>query len=411
MPRSARLAVAAIVIVGCTEASSGPPPVLVPPPAPTSTASIGEIGPPLPPSAPAPAPAPVEGAPLPAKHGLDPKLYVDGGGLLLGVTSTQLWMSLGSHTTVVIDRATGCATDSYVQPKHFEKLHSERGRGIDEALKNPETIQGIRDIVGVGRSVGALGLLYMLDLVWSPDGRFVAFIAENHLYRSNDGGKSFAMVDDTKRGRLAMSLDGKYLTYEEGFQYYSVPVDGSRGPVPFAGNQTFLVEMRPGAQAFFWRSDSDICADVFDLTAPKRVSSTCLPVPPTAIGSWPMREWESLSPSGNYGFMHWEEHRKNLAGVPALTYVNALVEMSTKTVIKTVLNMRGEVDDGGNIVTSSMSEGGGDHTYYYPFKGDRRLLGDHSLLAWHDKTVIMHVYGKGPLGARKCNLVKMVKTP
>ena len=394
------------MVAGCTEATA-PPPVSVPPP-PAPTASVGEIGPPRPPE---PPPPPVEGAPAPAKHGIDPKIDVDGGGLLLGVTSTQLWMLLGGHTTVVIDRATGCATDSYVQPKHFEKLHSNRGRGIDEELKNPETIQGLRDIVGVGRGVGALGNRFMLDMVWSPDGRFVAFIAEDHLYRSNDGGKTFTKVDDTNRGRLAMSLDGKYLTYEEGRQYFSVPVDGSRGPLPFTGTQTFLVQMRPGAQAFFWQSDADVCANVFDLAAPKQIASTCLPVPAAAIGSWPMREWESLSPSGNYGFMHWEEHRKNLAGVPALTYVNALVEMGTKTIVKTVIDMRGEVDDGGNLVTSSMNEGGGDHTYYYPLKGDRRLLGNHALLAWHDKTAIMHVYGKGTLGARKCNLVKMVKTP
>jgi hypothetical protein len=327
------------------------------------------------------------------------------------VTSTELWVLLGAHYTVVIDRATGCATEGYAQPKSFEKLHSSRGAGIDAALKNPETLQGLRDMVGVGRRVGALGNRFMLDSVWSPDGRFIAFVAEGRLYRSTDGGRSFAKVDDTPRSRLAMSADGKFLTYQEGQEYFSVPTDGSRPPRPFTKGQTFLTEMRPGAQAFFWRSDSDMCADIFDLAAAQLTTSTCLPVPATATGVWPSREWESISPNGNYGIVKWEEKRKNLAGVPALTYVLALVEMPTKTTVKTVLDMRGEVDDGGNMVMSSMSEGGGDHTYYYPRNGDRRLLGNHSLMAWHDKTAIMGVYRKAPLGARKCDLVKMVKTP
>lgn len=394
-------------VVGCTESS--PPPVVAVPPPPASSAA-GEIGPPRPPEPP-PAPAPtIEGAPAPAKQPIDPKLMVDSA-LLLGVTSTELWVLMGAHYTVVIDRATGCATEGYAQPKSFEKLHSSKGTGIEAALKDPETLQGIRDMVGVGRRVGALGNPFMLDLVWSPDGRFIAFTAEGHLYRSTDGGRSFAKVDDQSRSRLVMSDDGKFLTYEEGPQYFSVPVDGSRPPRPFTGGQTFLAEMRPGAKAFFWRSDADLCADIFDLAAPKLVSSTCLPVPAAVKGPWPSRHWESISPSGNYGILKWDEHRKNLAGVPALTYVLALVEIPTKKIVKTVLDMRGEVDDGGNMVMSSMSEGGGDHTYYYPLKGDRRLLGNHSLMAWHDKTAIMSVYRKATLASRKCDIVKMVKTP
>jgi hypothetical protein len=404
------IAFAALVagVVGCTEAT--PPPVVSvpPPPSPTASASVGQIGPP--PPAP-PAPPPIEGAPAPAKQAIDPNYLVDGGGLLLGVTSTEIWALLGAHYTVVIDRATGCATEGYAQPKSFEKLHSSGGAGIDAALKAPETLQGLRDMVGVGRRVGALGNRFMLDSVWSPDGRFIAFVAENRLYRSTDGGRSFAKVDDTPRSRLAMSADGKFLTYQEGREYFSVPVDGSRPPRPFTRGQTFLTEMRPGAQAFFWRSDSDMCADIFDLAAPQLTSSTCLPVPAVATGHWPSREWESISPNGNYGIVKWEEARKNLVGVPALTYVLALVEMPTKKIVKTVLDMRGEVDDGGNMVMSSMSEGGGDHTYYYPLKGDRRLLGNHSLMTWHDKTAIMSVYRRASLGARKCDLVKMVKTP
>lgn len=408
--RSTALAALVVVAGGCTEVP--PPPAVAVPPLPASVAEpdpLRPLGPPPPPSA-APASPPVEGAPSPPKQPIDPNYMADSG-LLLGATSTELWVLLGAHYTVVIDRATGCATEGYAQPRSFEKLHSSRGAGMDEALRSPETLQGIRDMVGVGRRVGARGNRFMLDSVWSPDGRHIAFVAGGYLYRSRDGGRSFTKQEDAPRSRLAMSEDGKFLTYQEGDQYFSVPVDGSRPPRPFTRGPTFLAEMRPGAQAFFWRSDASMCADIFDLAAPQLASSTCLPVPAAATGVWPSRQWESISPSGNYGLVKWEEQRKNLAGVRALTYVLGLVDMSTKTVVKTVLDMRGEVDDGGNMVMSSMSEGGGDHTYYYPRRGDRRLLGNHSLMTWHDKTAIMGVYRKAPLAARKCDLVKLVKTP
>jgi hypothetical protein len=413
MARS-RLALVAIVgFLGCTEAS-GPVPVVgvppVPDPAPPPTSSVA-IGPPTPPAP--PPPPPVEGAPAPPKQTPDWKYQVDGSGLLLGVTSTELWVLLGSHYTVVIDRATGCVTEGYAQPKSFDKLHESGGMFIEEAMKKPETLQGIRDMVGVGRRVGALGNPFTLNTVWSPDGTFIAFAAEGHLFQSRDGGQSFDRVDRTPRHRLLMSKDGKFLTYEENHEYYSVPVDGSRPPQRFTTSRfVHNVEMRPNAEAFFTRAEkTEMCADLFDLASAKRTSSTCLPIPAVATGVQSSREWEAISPNGKYGIVKWEEGRKNMVGAMAMTYVLDLVEMATKKTVKTVLDMHGEVDDSGNMVMQSQAEGSGDHTYYYPVSGERRLLGHHYLMAWHDKTAIMGVFRKGTLASRKCDLVKMVKTP
>jgi hypothetical protein len=267
-------------------------------------------------------------------------------------------------------------------------------------------------------------------MVWSLDGRYIFLESNDLLYRSSDGGRSFARVDDFLSSRLAMSRDGKHLVYERcittdctrcrpdyapgcnsGRQYVSLPTDGTRGPLPFTAAQTRLLDMPPSGRALFTRSDSQVCVDTFELGRPSRESAVCVPFPQQATGGWPMREWFSVSPSGRYGIVKWEESRPNLVGALSLTWVVSLVDMASRQLVKTVTNVQGQVDDEGNMVLQSMSEGGGDHTYFYPLKGPRRLLGHHHLLAWHDKTAILGVHRVAPLGARKCDLVKSVKTP
>jgi hypothetical protein len=63
------------------------------------------------------------------------------------------------------------------------------------------------------------------------------------------------------------------------------------------------------------------------------------------------------------------------------------------------------------MVMQSMGEGGGDHTYLFPFAGGKKLLGHHSLAHWNGKTAMLSVWKQGTLGTRKCDLVKLVDTP
>jgi hypothetical protein len=397
-----------------------PPPPLPPP---------GASAPP--PAAPVATPLlPVDGPPAPAKRPIDPAFKVDGAGLLLGVTSTELWLLLGDHYTVVVDRASGCAVEGYTDPPVLTALRKLKDtQAVEAELARPEVLAAIRDVVGLGRRLGAQRQHFLLEMVWSLDGRYIFLEANDILYRSADGGRSFARVDDFFSSRLAMSNDGRHLVYERciesdcpscgraygpgcnsGRQYVSLPTDGSRGPRAFTSSQTHLLDMPPSGRAIFTRSDVEVCADTFELGRPARESSVCVPFSKKATGSWPMREWYSVSPSGRYGIVKWEEGRPNLAGAIALTYVVSLVDMASRQLVKTITDVRGDVDDDGNMVLQSMSEGGGDHTYYYPLKGPRRLLGHHHLVAWSDKTAILGVHRVAPLGARKCDLVKSVKT-
>ncbi|MBX3192192.1 MAG: hypothetical protein KF819_34705 [Labilithrix sp.] len=407
-PKSKTVEIPAQPTVAPTPASSAPPP-----PAPPSPPKI------------------VEGPPPPPKQPIDPKVKVDGIGLLRGASPTEIWLLVGDAYSVVVDRATGCAVEGYRDPPAFNVLSASRDDETTEAeLAKPETLAAIRDMVGLGRRFDVRHLEIGLDLAWSPDGRHIFVISNEHLYHSPDGGRSFALVDDFLSARMEMSRDGKHLVYERcqrqdcpscrrqygagcnsGREYVSLPTDRSRGPKPFTGGQTHLLDMTADGRAMFWRSDSQICLDVFDLARPIRASFLCVPLPSKASGPWPAHRWESVSPSGKWGIVKWNEGRPNRVGAIALTYVVSLVDMQSGQIVKELTDVGGAVDDDGNIVAQSMTEGGGDHTYFYPRSGPRRLLGNQSLLVWREKEAVMRVYRVAPLGARRCDLIKSAKTP
>jgi len=339
-----------------------------------------------------------EGPPAPAKRAIDEKFKVDGGGLLLGISKTEIWLYLNDGYTVVIDRSTGCATEGYPQADALTNI------GAD-SFGDPEVLAAIRDMVGLGRRFGAGTHRFLSELTWSADGRHIFVAFGGNLFRSNDGGRSFAAVDDKDASRLAMSTDGKHLVYQRAGKYVSLPTDGSRGAKTLTSGQTFFLEMTADGRARFTRSEAEICLDTFELEKPARESSTCVKYPSQTTGVWPSREWEAVSPSGKYGVVKWEENRKGL------TYVVSVVELATGKIVKTVTDMRAEVDDDGNMVMQTMTEGGGDHTYFQPRSGPRKLLGNDYLLAWRDKSAVLGVHRVAKLGNRKCDLVKLVATP
>lgn len=373
----------------------------------------------------------VVGPSPPPKQPIDPKFKVDGSGLLLGASSTEIWMTLIGGYSVVIDRATGCAVEGYREPPEFKPLSESHDDDLTEAeLAKPATLAAIRGMVGLGRRFDVRHLELGLDLSWSPDGHHIWVISNELLYHSSDGGHSFARVDDFYSGRLQVSRDGRHVVYERcrkkdcpscwkkyepgcnsGREYVSLPSDRSRGPLPFTSGQTFFFDMTDDGRAMFWRTDSQVCLDMFDLARPGRDGSVCIPYPAKATGGWNSREWESVSPSRKWGIVKWEEGRPNRVGAMAMTYVVSLVDIPNTRIVKEVTDVRGTVDDDGNMVAQSMSEGGGDHTYFYPLNGPRKLLGDHFLLVWRDKEAVLGVHRVAPLGARRCDLIKSVKTP
>lgn len=373
----------------------------------------------------------VEGPPPPPKQPIDPKFKVEGSGLLMGASSTEIWLTLPGRYSVVIDRATGCAVEGYHEPPAFKALSESRDDAITEAeLAKPETLAALRDAVGLGRRFDVDHYEFGPQLAWSPDGHHIFLVSNELLYHSADGGRSFARVDDFLSDLVRMSHDGKHLVYERcikpdcpscrkkygagcnsGRAYFSLPTDRSRGALPFTSGQTYLLDMTADGRAMFWRSDSQICLDMFDLARPTKDGSVCISYPAKATGVWPGRYWESVSPSRKWGIVKWEEGRPNRVGAMAMTYVLSLVDIPQGQIVKEVTDVMGTVDDDGNMVMQSMNEGGGDHTYFYPRNGPRKLLGNHFLLVWRDKEAVLGVHRVAPLGARKCDLIKSVKTP
>lgn len=340
------------------------------------------------------------GPDAPPFHAYEPGLAVDGGGLFNAASSKEIWLWFGDFT-VIVDRTTGCATESYP-----DELHALVQRGLgEEELAKPETLKAIRHAVGLGRRLGVQRTPYDDHLAWSADGRYVFFESQDRLYRSTNGARSFSLVDDERTGRLTMNGQGTRLVYERGNDYYVFPIDANQ-PKPLTAGQTFYMRADGPANMLFWRTESkEECLDTFDTTTTKRLSAHCIPYPSTVVGGWNTREWLSVSPKGRYGLVKWE------ITSPGLTYVVSLVDLTTDKVVKTLRDHVGDVDDEGNMVMSSVQEGGGDHTYLYPFNGARRLIGNHALLAYQDHTAILGVSRKANLGARKCDLVKLVKIP
>lgn len=359
--------------------------------------------------APPPLP-PFEVAAPPALRPLDAKHPIENGAWLVGHDDAKILLDV-DDAWVVVDRATGCATESYPHAPALRRL-DELAR--DDVPPSPDLAAGIRETVGLGLRFGVTSVLRG-TIVWSRDGRHVFVNAARGLHHSSDGGKTFTR-DDPSADRLAVSSDGEHLVYEQSGRYVTRPVDGSRPPVQLTSGQTMMLGTSNDGRFLFWRSARDVCLDVFLPAKPTRESATCQTLPPqtSSFGVWPSNYWVDVSPSRTWGILKWEELRPNLAGVPRLTYVVALVDLRTNTIEKTVTDVLGEVDDDGNMVLHAMNEGGGDHTYFQPRKGARKHLASRTLMTWDRKNkvaILFGAYGKSTLGAKKCELVRLVKTP
>ncbi|MBL9110318.1 MAG: hypothetical protein JNM74_13640 [Myxococcales bacterium] len=407
----------ALALVACGNAETRPSVVTLPaqPAPPPKVAAKPEPPPP-------PKPAEVFDAPeAPAVRPIDPKLPVDGVALLLGANATDMWVYVDGYSAVV-SRATGCATEAYVDNPLLKQLvTSETGDDPGEELAKDDVKRAIRELVGLGRRFEATDHRFAGPIHWSLDGRHIFVAVRGKLFHSRDGGKHYDEALDRPVRRLAMGKDGKHLVYEDcgkdglSCGYMSLPTDGSRAPARFTGGQTFLMDTTGDARAMFWRtSATETCLDTFQLGTPSRESSVCQALPKVHTGPWPAQFWQDVSPGRKFGIVKWEEGRKNLVGAVALTYIVSLVDMSTNTIVKTVTDQLGQVDDEGNMLLQSMNEGGGDHTYWHPRSGPRKELARAALFAWDTKTrtaIVSGAYGKGTLGARKCLLVKSIRTP
>lgn len=357
---------------------------------------------------------------------IDTRMKISGIGLLLGETNDHAWLYL-DRATVVIDKSTGCATESYPTPPTL--IQMPPNATSEQILENPDVLRGIREVVGLGRRFKGQHHRFLLDMVWSPNGRHIVVDINHALFRSSDGGKAFERLEADpamSTSRPAMAPDGKHLVYQRcaggrsattsACEYVSAALDGSRKPVRLTSGNTLILKMSESdpSSVYFWRTTMsvDTCLDKFDLNTGSRTSSHCQSLPAGVVGPWPAQHWVDVSPNGKYGIVHWEEHRKNLAGVPALTYIVSLVDLADHgKILRTIQDVDGYVDDEGNMAVHSMNEGGGDHTYFYPkATGVKRLIGNHSLMSYTNKTIMMHASTmSSTLGAQRCNLVKLVK--
>lgn len=436
--RRARFASLLVAALSAACGSREPPAVEIPaqpapPVRPPSTAAVPDAG--------VPAPValalepPFEPPPAPPKQPFDPKRKVQSAFPFAGANASELWVMVEGTQSVVLDRKSGCITEAFDIPSALERLTGSRDAATTDAeLQKPEVLAALRAVVGFARRFEARQFPYLLDLTFSPDGRYVYFVSDERLFRSADGARSFARVDDFLSDRPDVSPDGKHLVYERCIhdhctscrknwapgcaadrEWVTVPTSGARAPKHVSHQTSRLLDFDPRGRARFSVLDGTdiVCLETWDLATPRLDTRSCIPVPAKATGSWPSRYWEAASPSGTYGFVHWEEGRPNRVGAVALTYVNTLVDLTTGKPVKELTDVRGDVDDDGNLVVQSAAEGGGDHTWFHPRTGAKKLLGHHAWLGWRqaDKEVFLAPYRPSTLGARKCDLVKVAKVP
>lgn len=381
-----------LLFIAACPSSLPPPPIHVDP---TPIASA-----PLPVIAPKPV-EPTDGPAPPTVQPIDPKTKVDGAGLFNAVTSKEVWLWFGEYT-VVVDRATGCATEQY--PDWGHNL-LQKGISVDDWEK-PELLEQIRNVVGLGRRFGVQRTPYNDHIAWSPDGRYVYVEANAGLYRSTNGARTFSRLPDNGgASRLTMNGAGTHLVYERGNEFVTLANDATQ-PLKLTSGQTFPMFARGENDFYFFRtSKTEECLDIFDTRANQLTKAHCVPLPKHVKGNWLGQEWESVSPNGRWGIVKWE------IGDPGLTYIVSLVDLSSDKIVTTIRDMRGDVDDDGNMVMQSQSEGGGDHTYFYPLNGQRKLIGNHFLLDYRDHAAILGVHRTASLGSRKCDLVKIITVP
>jgi len=148
----------------------------------------GGDGPPPPP----PKPAEVFDAPeAPAVRPIDPKLPVDGVALLLGANASDMWVYVNGYSAVV-SRATGCATEAYVDNPLLKQLvTSETGDDPGEELAKDDVKRAIRELVGLGRRFEATDHRFAGPIHWSLDGRHIFVAVRGKLFHSRDGGKHY----------------------------------------------------------------------------------------------------------------------------------------------------------------------------------------------------------------------------
>lgn len=396
---------AVLVAAGCgTRATSFAVPALVPP-----IPSVAKARPSAPTAA-ATAPLP-EGVPIPPKRGLDPSFPIDGFGLLLGSTKTEAWLHF-EHGTVVVDKATGCATESYPEPVVLRLLSGASLERAPTLLTRPDVLAALGEHVGLARRFGLRTPGYSwVETAFTPEGRIVYVAAMGGLFRSNDGARTFRLVS-ADATRPAVSPDGKWLVYASSDgRYVAQPTDGSEAPRDLTGGQTRFFGFDTESRARFTRSDGDVCLDTFTLDESRPPVSVCVPVPST-MGSWSSRGFQSVSPSGAYALVAWEEDRALRPGVRALSSTVAVVDMKTSILEKTLHDVRGQIDDEGNVVAHVMTAGGPDSTSFFRRGASSpKRLGDHPPCEWDGETA--WIWGWEPpstLGKRRCNLVRGVST-
>ena len=354
-----------------------------------------------------------EGVPIPPKRPLDPSVALDDGpSLLLGSNKIEAWLHF-EHVTVVVDKATGCATESYPEPVVLRLLKGASPERVPEMLERPDVLAALREHVGLARRFGLRTPGYSwVETALTPDGRIVYVATMGGIFRSNDGARTFRLVSvDGSLPRV--SPDGKWLVYASRGRFVTQPADGSEGPADLTGGQTTFFDFDRESRARFTRSDSDVCLDTFTLDGSRPPVSVCVSVP-SMLGPWSSRAFQSVSPNGAYGLVTWDENRTIRPGGRALSATVGVVDMKTSTIEKTLPDVRGKIDDQGNVVAEVMTAGGPDPTVFFRRGASKipKRLGDDALCEWDGETAWLWRWEpSSTLGKRRCNLVKVVPTP
>ena len=407
-------------------------------PAPEPPLIIPPITPPrVSPAAAVVARAPVVDPKPPPVRPVDPALPAEGW-LLIGSTSTHAWVTAvvddaRPQYTAVVDLATGCAVESYPQPKMLADLRSSRNdrvlaRAPNEAnsqtLVTPESRAELRAEVGLAMRFG-LTLMPFADVTWSRDGHHI-FVVDGRLLHSADGGQTFQVIEEREIYSPAVTPDGKHVVYDRcrpheprlgtrcatAWELMSWAVDGESPPRSLGFGKKQGIS-RDGHVLLERRDASMSCLDHLDVATGNVDRSVCSAVPTSATPGMGVR-WGPFSADGHFGAMEWWETRPRTGA----TIVTAIVDMKDGHQLRTVDDSRilGFADNGA-LLTAAISEGGGDHTYLdVPGKPKKRLGG----FVVHDWDPASHraiinvpapVPRKTTLGKVTCKIVKAITLP
>lgn len=380
---------------------------------------------------------------------LDEKLPAPDGVLLIGRNATHVWM-IGGKYSFVMDLATGCAVESYPWPeldepfgKSSQDLYTDNYGAIgsqplskepirpsvEKLIADPARMVQYTEFVRTGLRFGVTDVRFSA-VSWNQDGRHWFVHAAGLVFHSADAGATFAVLDDHASREARVAPDGRHVVYERcadptpnpdrpscpsrNWDLAARSLEGDDRPRILTRIQGAMREgfSRDG-HLLKWRGfDARPCMELISVDTGAVDREICMPPIPAqyaATGNIQLVKFVGFSPGEKLAVAEWGgAHRK------AAAFFAMIFDPAANAPVQMLIDQRVLVADDGRWLSSSISEGGGDHTYLQVPGKPRKLLG---AAAWQDwelpgerAILISYVKGKSTMKQKRCKMIKVVST-